>query len=191
VRRRWVLVGCALVIALLVSAVAASAATTLFGTRFKAGVTIQFRVEDSTTWSWGWGCCCCGCEASTILGWRITDTGGQTIYSVMHDAPVGSTSWMGTWEQTRVDGSAVASGQYVLYVDTSVGTLSRCLTIYDPCDCCPSACYSCACQQVSTITDCGCKTSLVFVDTCTSCFPFFGLFGGCSSPCTSCYGGCP
>jgi hypothetical protein len=188
VRRRWVSVGCVLVIALFLSSVAATAATSLFGTRFKAGETIQFEVEDSTMWSWG--CCCCSCTTTSILGWRIMDTAGQTIYSVVHDAPVNSTVWTGSWAQMNVVGSAVPSGQYVLYVDTSIGTLSRCFTIYDPCACCGSGtCYSCVCDQVSSITDCRCKATLVFVDTCTSgCFPFFGLFGCYSSPCG---GGCP
>jgi len=188
VRRRWVTVGCVLVIAVFLSSVAATAATSLFGTRFRAGETIQFEIEDSTTWFWGGACCCCSCTTTTIFGWRITDTAGQTIYSVVHDAPVSSTMWTGNWGQTNVDGTAVPSGQYTLYVDTSVGTLSRCLTIYDPCACC-NPCYSCGCNQVASVVECGCKATLVFVDTCTGCFPFFGLFGcGCySSPC---WGGC-
>ena len=189
VRRRWVSVGGVLVIALVLSCVAASAATSLFGTRFRAGETIQFQVEDSS--SWVWGCCgCCSCETTTILGWRIMDMAGQAIYSVVHDAPVSASVWLGTWEQTKIDGMAAASGQYILYVDTSVGTLSRCFSIYDPCDCCRT-CYSCVCDHVSSITECGCKASLVFVDSCTTgCFfPFFGLFGGCWT--ASCSGGCP
>jgi len=186
VKRRWVFVGSVLVIALLLSSVAATSATTLFGTRFKVGETIQFNVEDSSTWLWG--CCCCSCETTTILGWRIMDVGGQSVYSVVHDAPVSANVWMGSWGQTMVDGSVVSTGQYVLYVDTSAGTLSRCFSIYDPCDCC-GPCYSCSCQQVTSITDCGCKASLLFVDSCTSgCFPFFGIFGVCGSACS---GGCP
>ena len=184
-RRRWVFVGYALVIALLLSTVAAPAATTLFGTRFRAGETVQFKVEDSTTWWWG----CCACEGTQILGWRVANLSGVSVYSVIHDAPVAASVWAGSWNQIQMDGTAVSAGQYILYVDTSVGTLSRCFTIYDPCGCgmpC-STCSSCVCEQVSSITNCACKATLVFIDTCTSCFPFFGLFGGCcSSPC-----GCP
>jgi len=189
VKRRWVFVGCALVIALLLSAVAANAATSLFGTRFNVGETVQFKIEDSTTW-W-WGCCSC-CSESLVLGWRITDVSGVPLYSVVHDAPVSSSSWLGTWSQTKLDGTAVSLGQYILYVDTSLGTVSRCFSIYDPCSCC-NPCLSCVCEHVTSITSCSCRTSLVFVDTCTNCFPFFGLFcGGCyCSPCTTGCWSCP
>jgi hypothetical protein len=187
VKRRWVLVGCALVLSVALAAVATQAATTLFGTRFNVGEEIQFKVEDSTTWWWG---CCCPCEDTSILGWRITNLSGIVVYSVIHDAPVAASVWLGAWNQTDINGTAVGAGQYMLVVDTTAGTLSRCFSIYDPCGCGPcTTCYSCACEQVSSISSCACKTSLVFVDTCTNCFPFFfGLFGCCSSPCTS---GCP
>ncbi|MGB2983753.1 MAG: hypothetical protein WBC63_07840 [Candidatus Bipolaricaulia bacterium] len=190
-KRRWVFVGCALVIALLLSAAATTAATSLFGTRFKAGETVQFSVEDSTTWWWG----CSTCEQSLVLGWRITNTLGQAVYSVVHDAPVSAATWLGTWTQTRLDGTAVSPGQYILYVDTSVGTMSRCFTISDPCGCgygygyyAAPGCSSCtSCDQLTSITTCGRRTSLVFVGACTNVNPFFGLFGGCySSPCTGC-----
>lgn len=190
-RRRWILVVGTLVMALVVSGVVATAATSLFGTRFRVGETIQFEVEDSTS-SWWWGCCCCcPCEETTILSWRIEDLCGVSVYSVVHDAPVPASAWLGTWSQTEIDGSAVSGGQYILYVNTSAGTLSRCFTIYDPCSRCwsysCSPCTTCACNQVTSITDCGCKTSLVFVDTCTTgCYPFFGLFGCCSSYSSCC-----
>jgi hypothetical protein len=180
VKRRWVFVGCALVTALLLSAVAASAATSLFGTRFNVGETVQFRIEDSTTWWWG----CCSCTESLVLSWRITDVSGVPLYSVVHDAPVPSSSWLGTWSQTRLDGTPVPVGQYILYVDTSAGTMSRCFSIYDRCSCC-NPCTSCVCEHVTSITSCACRTSLVFVDTCTNCLPFFGVFGCFSSPCCS------
>jgi hypothetical protein len=191
VRRRWVLVGSALVMVLVLTAVAASAATTLFGTRYRVGETITFEVQDSTTWWWG----CCSCEATMVLGWRIVDSAGLTAYSVVHDAPVSAAVWRGSWTQIRTDGTSVSTGQYVLYVDTSLGTLSRCLTIYDPCACYTPcyACTSCGCQQVSSITNCACKASLVLGDTCTSCtsvFPFFGIFGGCCSSCSGCWSSC-
>ena len=181
-KRRWVLVGCAVVLSLALVAVAASAATSLFGTRFNVGEEIQFKVEDSTTWWWG----CCACEETLILGWRVTTLDGIAVYSVVHDAPVAASVWQGSWNQTGLDGLAIAAGQYMLVVDTSAGTLSRCFSIYDPCGCRPcTSCSSCVCESVSSVTNCYCKTTLVFVDTCTNCFPFFGLFGCCSSPCTS------
>ena len=182
--KRWAVVAC--VLALLVGSFAASAtSSSLFGSRFKLGTEIQFRVQDNTTWWWG----CCSCSESQILGWRVTTSSGLVVYSVVHDAPVPASAWAGTWTQVDINAKAVASGQYVLYVDTSVGTLSRCFTLYDPCGGCSSCstpCWSCACQEVSTITTCSCQTTLVFVDTCTTgCLPFFGWLG-----CSSCSGGC-
>ena len=181
-RHRWALVVCTLVLSLAVASVVATPATTLFGTRYQVGETIVFEVQDSTTWWWG----CCSCEATQIFGWRILDGNGMTVYSVIHDAPVSASIWQGSWTQIHADGTAVAGGQYTLYVDTSLGTLSRCLTIYDPCGCgsACSSCSSCGCEQLSSITSCSCKASLVFVDTSPCVFPFFGLFGGCcSNPC--------
>lgn len=178
-KRRWLLVGCVLVLSLVLSAVAATAATSLFGTRFNVRETVQFRVEDSTTWWWG---CCCPCDETLVYGWRIVDLGGQSLYSVEHDAAVPASTWLGTWNQTKLDGTAASTGQYMLVVDTSAGMLSRCFTIYDSCSYCNS-CYSCVCEHVTSITNCACRTSLVFVDTCTNCLPFFSLFGCCSSPC--------
>jgi hypothetical protein len=179
VKRRWVFAGCALVLSVALVAVAAPAATTLLGTRFNRGEEIQFKVEDSATWWWG---CSCPCEETLILGWRITDLNGAAIYSVVHDAAVASSLWLGSWNQTDATGVAVSAGQYILVVDTSVGTMSRCFSVYDPCAC--RGCrYSCECEHVTTITSCACKASLAFVDTCTNCFPFFGLFGCCASPC--------
>jgi hypothetical protein len=181
--KRWLVVAC--VLALVLASFAASAASSsLFGNRFKLGTDVQFRVEDSTTWWWG----CCSCSASQVLGWRVTTSSGLVVYSVVHDAPVAASAWVGTWTQMDIDAKAVVAGSYVLYVDTSAGTLSRCFTLYDPCGCasCSTPCWSCACQEVSTITTCSCQTTLVFVDTCTTgCLPFFGWFGcpgGCGHP---------
>lgn len=169
-------------------------ASSLFGTNYNLGEEIQFRVEDSTTWWWG----CCACEESVVLGWRVVNTYEQVVYSVIHDAPVSSSLWRGSWLQQDMNGLAVAAGQYKLYVDTSVGTLSRCFTLRDPCGCnwgtswCASSCTSCVCEDVPSITTCACKTTLVFVDDCnTGSFPFF--WWGCntctsttSSSCSSC-----
>jgi hypothetical protein len=184
--KRWTVV--ALVSVVLVASLAASASSTsLFGTRFKTGVEIQFQVQDSMTWWWG----CCSCTPTEILGWRIVTSTGAVVYSVVHDAAVPAASWVGTWTQVDAAGAAVAVGQYVLYVDTSVGILSRCFTLYNPCGCstCGSTCWTCSCQEVPSITNCACRATLSFVDTCTSgCLPFFNWCGGgcgCST-CSSC-----
>jgi hypothetical protein len=174
-------------VVLMASLAASASSTSLFGTRFKLGTEIQFRIEDQTTWWWG----CCECAPSEVLGWRVASASGQVVYSVVHDAAVPASSWIGSWTQVGASATAVAAGQYILYVDTTAGTLSRCFTLYDACGCstCWSPCTSCACQDVSTITTCACRTSLVFVDTCTSgCFSLFGVFG-CGCGCSSC-GGC-
>ncbi len=116
----------AAVLVVLVASFAASASqSSLFGTRFKVGAEIQFRVEDQTTWWWG----CCSCTPSQVLGWRVTAAAGQVVYSVIHDAPVPAASWVGSWKQLDANGVAVAVGQYILYVDTTGGTLSRCFAL--------------------------------------------------------------
>ena len=176
---RWALIGGLLLSVLVLWSFAAFPAT---APRFKLGQEIQFRVNDSTTWFWG----CCTCEQSSVLGWRIVTITEQVIYSVIHDAPVGASAWTGVWSQMDTGGSAVPAGQYKLVVDTSVGTLSRCFTLYDPCGCgwC-NPCMTCACGDVASITNCACRTSLVFVDPCTTgclSLPFLWGWGcGCSS----------
>lgn len=181
---RWNAVGCVLMLVLLLSSVTAlSTGTTVFGTRFRLGGTIQFEIQDSTTWFWG----CCSCEATLVLGWRVVNSAEQVVYSVIHDAPVAASAWQGSWVQVDVNAASVPGGQYKLYVDTSVGTLSRCFTIYDPCarSWC-SSCSQCACEGVSSITDCACRTALVFVDSCqTGCFSFPFSWGW---RCSSCSG---
>lgn len=177
-KRRWALFGVLLSVLLVGSLIAFPASST----RFKLGEQIQFRVEDSATWFWG---CCCECVDSAVLGWRIVTTSEQTIYSVVHDAPVSASAWIGSWNQLDSGGTAVPAGQYKLVVDTSVGTLSRCFTVYDPCACwgwC-NPCTTCACNDMAVITDCACRTKLVFVDPCQpGCFPLFWGWGcGCSS----------
>jgi hypothetical protein len=185
VRRRWMWVCCALLGVLLVGAALANAgeSSTLGGTRFRLGGTVQFKVEDSRTWWWGCGSCC---AETVVLGWRIVDGAGMTVYSVVHDAPVAASAWRGAWKQINASSLAVPAGSYMLYVDTSVGTLSRCFSLYDPCYSC-RPCTSCCCEEVTSITSCECRASLVFIDSCTTgCFPFFWWFGCCTSPCTSC-----
>ena len=182
-RRKWYGLGVALVTLLLVCSFVALPATS---PRFRVGEAIQFRVDDASTWFWG--CCgCCECEDTLILGWRIVTTAEQVVYSVVHDAPVSASTWSGSWAQADSAGTAVPAGQYKLYVDTSVGTLSRCFVVYDPCSCCwYSPCVTCACTDLPSIAGCACRTSLVFVDDCrTGCFfPFFWGWGCCG--CSSC-----
>ena len=185
-RSKWARISCAVVLLSLMVGSAAMASS-LFGTTYNLGEQIKFQVEDSTTW-W-WGCCNC-CEESVVLGWRVVNASEQVVYSVIHDAPVSSSLWQGSWSQTDMNGLAVAAGRYKLYVDTSAGTLSRCFTLRDPCGCnwctswCTSSCTSCVCEEVSSITNCSCRTALVFVEDCnTGCFPLF--WWGCCNPCTS------
>jgi hypothetical protein len=156
-------------------------ASSLFGTSFDLGEEIRFEVQDTTTWWWG----CCSCEDSLVLGWRIVNGYEQVVYSVIHDAPVSASIWQGSWTQLDMNGAAVPAGQYKLYVDTSVGTLSRCFTVTDPCACnwCAWSCNSCAtCEDVSSVTNCSCRTTLAFVEDCNSgCFslPWWGCCSSC------------
>ena len=191
-RSKWVRISCAVVLMSMIVG-SAAIASSLFGTTYNLGEQIQFQVEDTTTWCWG--CCYC-CEESLVLGWRVADAHGQVVYSVIHDAPVSSSFWQESWPQIDMNGLAVVAGQYKLYVDTSVGTLSRGFTLRDPCgcnwctSCCTSSCTSRVCNEdVSSITNCTCRTALVLVETCnTGCFPLF--WWGCNS-CNSCNSGCP
>ena len=180
-RGKRVSIGTVIVLVVVLSSFAALPASY---TRFKLGEEIRFRVEDSTTWFWG----CCTCEGSLIFGWRIVNSAEQVAYSVVHDAPVSSSAWLGAWAQVDSGGFAVPAGQYKLYVDTSMGTLARCFRLYDPCGCswC-NPCSTCVCEDVSSITDCACRSRLVFVSSCqTGCFsfPFFWGWGCCG--CSTC-----
>lgn len=178
VRRRLVLVVGVLVLVSLTSVVALSASPA----RFKLGEDIQFRATDSTAWFWG----CCTCTETLILGWRIVNSMEQVIYSVRHDVPVPSSSWLGTWSQVDSESAAAPEGVYKLHVDTSVGMLSRCFVLYDPCSCCwCGPCPSCTCEDVFSITNCACRVTLAFTDACqTGClsFPLFWGWGCCGCP---------
>jgi len=180
VRGRWAWIVVVVFSVLLVGSLVGVSASSA---RIRLGQQVQFRVEDSTTWFWGcWGCCgCCTCPETTILGWRVVTTSEHVVYSVVHDAPVPSSAWQGTWAQVDAAGAAAPAGEYKLYVDTSVGTLARCFTLYDPCACAwCSPCTTCVCAELACITNCGCKTSLVFVEPCgTGCFVFPFFFWGC------------
>jgi hypothetical protein len=188
VRSRWVRIGCAILL-LSITVGSAAFASSLFGTTYNLGEDIQFKVEDSTIW-W-WGCCsCCSCTESLVSGWRIVNASNQVVYSVAFDAPVAASIWQGTWSQLDMNGAAVDAGRYMLYVDTSAGTLSRWITLRDPCACswCTSSCSYCEWDEVPSITDCSCRTSLEFVEDCnTGCFSLFWWLGcSSSSSCSSC-----
>ena len=183
--------GSAVVIGVVLLAMTASATASAFSTsygRYNLGETILFKIEDQQRGSWGWGCCnsCCqpACTATQVMGWRIAGSSGNVVYSVAHAVPVLASTWQGGWSQVNSVGTAVAAGSYTLYVDTSAGTLSRCLNLSDPCcggcwgwsGCGWSGCGSsrCGCGQQATITNCCCTTSLVFMQQATRCC--FSLF---------------
>ena len=167
-----------LVAVLVLSAIAVQAGSvyTTWTGQYKLGQTVAFKVEDSGG-GW-WSCCQCNtCSQSQILGWHIANSSGQTIYTVVHDAPVPSSSWQGTWTQVDANGAAVAAGTYTLYVDTSVGTLTRFIKLYDPCNSCTWgwgwACNTCQ-EKATIVTNCYCRTSLVLQKETTPCsWPFW------------------
>jgi hypothetical protein len=161
---------------------------------YELGEEVQFKVVDR---SLGWCGCCCQCAPyeSQVSGWHIATASGETIYSVVYDGSVPSSIWEGNWSQVDASGSAVTAGCYMLYVDTTVGTLSLRFKISAPCSCgcCNTMCSCCSCgtccqKQVQGIEhkgECGAchRTNLVFIeekDT-SCCFPFFRW--SCSTSC--------
>jgi len=177
VKHRWAWASVVLVGLVLVAAVAATATTySNWSGKYKVGETVLFKVGSQQLW-W-WNCCCCNqqpaCPAVQISGWYVADSTGKTIYNVVFDQPVAATGWQGSWGQVDSSNKAVPAGYYMLYVGTSVGTLSRYIRIYDPCSCW-SWYQSCTtCGEVPSITNCGCRTSLVLEkvrETC--CWPSF------------------
>lgn len=193
-----------LVVVLALTAVVGQATTTSSNGRYKLGETVLFKVEDNQVGWWGWwGCGSCGscdpccsscncCGPTQVTGWYVASSSGQTVYSVAFDAAVAASTWQGTWGQVDMNGVAVAAGTYTLYVKTTVGTLSRTLTLYDPC--CGSCgwswwwgCSSCN-QQASITTNCYCKTSLVLLEEPSSCCG--SLFWWPCSTCSSCTSPC-
>lgn len=196
-RKRFVW-GSVVLVGLVLLAAAASTTASSFSTRYgryTLGETILFRVEDQQRCGWGLCGCCCQppCAETQVMGWRVADASGNIVYSVVHDVPVLASTWQGSWAQIDSGGASVSAGSYTLYVDTSVGTVSRCFYLYEPCcgSCCSSSCCGwsrcgcgwgfcswgwsrcgwsrCGCGQQSTITSCGCRTSLVLVKQSTSC----------------------
>lgn len=195
--KRWSTWAIALCISLVVLAgIGAEAATssTLGAGRYKLGETILFEVKTSSTAWWSCSSCCQpACTDPQVLGWRVENASGATVYAVIHDGPVAASTWDGSWDQKDSAGAAVPAGTYTLYVDTSVGTLSYCLRLYDPCGCCSWSwtTSTCPCEARSTITNCTCKTSLVLGPASCGCSSLFSWWpwGGCG--CSSCSGcGC-
>lgn len=177
-RRRFVWSGVVLVGLVIIAAVmgAASSSSSAWSDRYRVGETVLFKVEDQKLFCWS--CCCCQstCPETQVLGWHVSDSSGGIIYSVVNDEPVPASIWQGSWSQINFVGASVAAGYYTLYVDTSVGTLTRCLRVYDPCSCCWSLgwCWGCSsCEQTSTITSCCCRTSLVWIVEETPCCQLF------------------
>jgi len=187
--KNWWARGSVVLVGLVLFATIAGAAASPWSTQctqYRLGETIVFTVDQQKVF--GWCCCCCTCPDTQILGWRVVDSSGQTVNSLEFD-PVGFASdWDGTWSQLDHSGVPVPPGYYTLYLDTSVGTLSRCLKLYDPCSCCwgYSRCWGwrCGtCGQVATITHCCCRASLVLVKEESTC---------CSSRlCWPCWPRCP
>jgi len=173
VKRRWVWLGVVLVVVAVVPQLALGASSGLLGDRFSVGELVQFRVVDDSTW-W-WGCCCCqpACGPSDVYGWRVADLCGVAVYGMTYEVPMPATVFLGSWPQVNYDGMQVAAGTYILYVDTSVGTLSRCFRIVDPC--CLNLCWWCvSCHATSCFTNCGCTTSLEWVvPEPECCWPFW------------------
>jgi len=188
VKKRFVWPGVVLVGFLVVVAVmgAASTPSSVWYGRYRVGETVLFKVEDQKVFCW---CCCCcqpTCPETQVLGWHVSDSSGGIIYSVVNDEPVPASIWQGSWSQINSLGASVAAGYYILYVDISVGTLSRCLYLYDPCcGCCWgwSSCgwSRCGCGSQSTITSCCGRTSLVWVEEEQPCCHLFFQWPCCSS----------
>ena len=63
------------------------------------------------------------------------------------------------WEGVE---TPISPGCYTLYVDTTIGTLSRCLWLYNPINRCPSGecCGYCVCEQASVQVGCCCRATL-------------------------------
>ena len=181
--KNWWARGSVVLVGLVLFATIAGAAASPWSTQctqYRLGETIVFTVDQQKVF--GWCCCCCTCPDTQILGWRVVDSSGQTVNSLEFDPAGFASDWDGTWSQLNYSGVPVPPGYYTLYLDTSVGTLSRCLKLYDPCTCCWGwSCYTCG--QVATITHCRCRASLVLVKQESTCYS--------SRLCWPCWPRCP
>lgn len=192
-KRQFVLGSVVLGFLVLVASIASVAATSssTSSAQYRLGETVLFKIASyNTCW---WCCCCCEstCANTEVLGWHVSDACGVWVYSVVHDVPVSASTWQGSWSQINSSGAQVPAGYYKLNVETSVGTLSHCLKLYDPCSSCcwnpcrclsPCSCRSrCSCKEMPSIADCCCRTSLELVLEKSNCCPSFRW--PCSSSC--------
>ena len=157
--KRWLIWG-GVVFALLAISTLASG-DGLSWPRYPLGATVLFYIDTQhTCWWCCCGCCDCACPEVTVSGWRILNSAGNTIYASAFETPIPAAAFDGRWEQVDNAGGAVAVGTYILYVDTSTGTLTQCLQVYDPC----GRCWSwpcCSCTTNVQTTHCCCRTTLV------------------------------
>jgi len=190
--KQWSTRGSIVLLVLLMTVVVVGQATTTTSSGcYEVGELIQFKVQDTTRgWWWG-GCCCeCTCDETQVTGWHIANSSGETTFEVLHDdenGPVAASIWQANWAQIDSSGVTVPPGEYTLYVDTSVGTLSHSLQVYDPCSYCGycNFFWHCNwCDKTSTIiTNCSCKTSLVLLkEESNCCWPLFRFQCGSSCP---------
>lgn len=248
-RKRFVYGAVAVALILIAVATAFSSYARTSCAEYKLGETVVFRVDPQKTFCF---CCCCGsaCAEVGVLGWRVVDCSGRTIYAVVHDVAVPVSAWEARWKQ--IDSSAAfgyagaeaaqsvvtlgysqsaaaasttaeaqaaaaasataeswatasseagssgssaasvqaAAGYYTLYVDTTAGTLSRCLKLYDPCCWCRGTCCSrqaccfgscCSYKETQTIKACCCRISLELDVVKPKCC--FWLFSPCCCGC--------
>jgi len=144
--------------------------------QYDPGETVRFEVSEHDICWWFCGDCKPVCFVE-VLAWRITDACGVWIYSVSHEVPVPASSWQGSWSQVDSAGLQVSAGHYQIAVETSLGTISRCIRItercrgwcWNPCRCL----RSCTCNETPALAECCCKVSLEFVVEKACCFPFF------------------
>jgi hypothetical protein len=179
--KRWLVWGGFVLVSLvMLLAVAGAGASSLSITRYAVGESVLFQIETQNTCWWSCcGCCNCACPEIQVSGWRVVDGGGTIVYAVSLEAPIAVPAWTGSWNQANTSGVPVAAGNYVLYVDTTVGMLSRSFLIYDPCCCCWGWLWPCfTCEEASRITQCCCRITLTLSHEQRPCSP-------CSWPCCS------
>ena len=179
---KWSTRGSVILLVLLMAVVVVGQATTVTANGcYEVGELVQFNVQDTTRF-WWWGDCCCqsSCDETQVTGWHIANSSGETIFEVLHDndGPTAASAWQGNWAQIDSTGVEVPAGEYTLYVDTSVGTLSRSLRVYDPCSGCGYCNFFWNCNWCNTTsiitTDCYCRTSLVLLkEGSDCCWPLF------------------
>ena len=171
--RRVCLVALVLVAGAVATAIPASSNTVA---QYDPGEIVRFEVSEHDICWWFCGDCKPVCSVE-VLGWHITDACGVWIYSVAHEVPVPALSWQGSWLQVDSAGAQVTGGHYRIAVDTSFGTLSRCIRITERCPCwcfAPGRCLSrCTCDETPERSECCCKVSLEFVVEKACCFPLF------------------